>query len=809
MAYGTGYNQSDEAKQVNELRKSYPPRLQDAYRLAKSYYDRGNREDTFLSAYTWVLHDCLKRYFAEGTKFYKNADAFRITLSQIRKFPLKEGRDDLFFEQLRTKVSTVCWDLRKFNISALRTLAAEICMWQCGSALYSTEVARPLLVTLRGDAQVSRLVLDWLGLRNYTWSDVLACTIDPIKFTRMDDVAREAILWAVYDDLKASAGSDEGQGCNLQSFIKCLSIMRVVDPHTDEGNEAISYAVGKLSSLGWNFRKAKNIHGIESLLGEAVLWSQESAMHDSKILTMFYVGLKDSPRDVISLAQWYGLGNFGRDEFEPRRSGAETYNSLAQDLTKTYLDALLAKDASSNPVASSDQKSSAADEAITLLFDSRCKDWVWESYSLGNLLVDVGRCKEARDRLARIVSLKPNEPWSWASYGNAWKTDSPEYYERCLFKGLSVARDVRMSLGVHENAMDLFAEKGMYDYAKSEAQLIESCREENGWKPSPHVERLKEESWYAGATAAKDIDALYEKLSEGADDILADGLPVTEFYVEWKDEEKGLVGLVIPKGIDRRGTLSLNRIKMSGNIASLVDVGVCYRGHSDPDKKSIVGTIEECPDAEISSYFISSFAGEIDLIKDFAFVRSGIGSIWVSPSLVEKLEAKQCQRVFGTCRSVFNGKKNSWEWTIASIEIDTDAPISKTRKTMRGELEIVTPRSGRIFGFVNGSYVSEELIKGAGCKTYETYDEVEIEAEKSWDKKKGRWSWRATSLNVIDGPNDEIAGNNGCLDGNMPIDFEQINEKYANPVPEEWSDYAVEWEQGKRSEENDDESELQ
>lgn len=808
MVYGTRYEQSEEARRVTELRKSSPPRLQDAYRLAKSYYDRGNREDAFLSAYTWVLHDCLKRYFDEGTKFYKNADAFRVTVAQIRKFPLKKERDDLFIEQLQTKVRKAEWDLKKNDIPALRSLAEELCMWPRGSALYCTEVARPLLMGLREDARACQLILGWLGLRDCRWSDLLACKVDQSVFAQLDDDAREAILWAVYDDLKAAAGDDTGQGSDLQLFLRCMSIMRVVNPNTDEGNKVLSYAVSRLNSLGWNFRKSKNLRGIEALLNEAVLWGQGTAMHNSKTLTMLYAGLKESPRDIIALVQWYGLGNFGRAEYETRRSGGESYNSLAQELTKSYLDSLLSRDAFGEPVASSDQKNFAADEVIALLTDARCKDWVWESYSLGNLLVDIGRYQEARDKLARIVSLKPNEPWSWASYGNAWKADSPRNYERCLFKALSIAKDTSMSLGVHEKAMALLSEKGMYDYAKVEARIIESCREENGWKPSPRVERLKGEEWYASANTAEDASDLYLRLSEGADDILANGLPITEFYVEWKDEEKGIVGLAIPKGVDRSGTFSLNRVKMSGDIVSLVDVGVCYRGHSGPDKKSIVGTVEECPDAEITSYFLSSYAGEIDLIKDFAFVRSNLGSLWVSPAVVEKLDVKQCQRVFGACRRVFNGKTNSWEWAIASIEVDVHIPAPELRKTIRGVLEIVTTRFGKVFGFVDGCYVSEELIKGADCKTFKTYDEVEIEAEKNWDKKKERWGWRATSLKIIDESSAGRFEDDSFPEWDESKEYERIKEKYENKVPQEWLDYAVEWERGTHDDEDGGTSKL-
>ena len=95
MAYGSRrYEPSEEASRITDLRKG--GQLKDAYSLARSYYSQGNSEETFMQAYTWVLYDCLKRYYETNTKFYGDIRAYCSVLAQIRKFPTNPSRDEMF-----------------------------------------------------------------------------------------------------------------------------------------------------------------------------------------------------------------------------------------------------------------------------------------------------------------------------------------------------------------------------------------------------------------------------------------------------------------------------------------------------------------------------------------------------------------------------------------------------------------------------------------------------------------------------------------------------------------------------------------
>lgn len=736
------YQPSAEAARVTELRKS--GKLKEAYGYAKAEFMAGNCEETFMSAYTWVLHDCLKRYFDNSSRFNRDLQAFTSTLSQIRSFPINDERDGLFIENLVNKTRTVCWEvIKERNPEKMRLLASEITKWGKNRELYSADIARPLLVGLKGDQQGCAMMLHWLELPATTWDSFIKMSPEVIASqSSKNEVANVAVLWALYDDLKRCSSDEQGRGLSLEKFVQSLSLFRFFNLGSHEAREVLEYAVGKLVHIGWDCRKAKNLRGARFLLEEATRWTQDSMMHSSDVLLMFSKSLEDDSAGVIKLVEWFGLNRFSAQDFQEKKDGEKTYSSLAQSLTSQYLEALMACDRDSQPIASVEQKQLAVDAVAELLDSDRCKTWKWESYKFGLLLVETGHYEAARTRLANIVSSEVRQAWAWAAYGRAWRADSEEMYEQCLFKGLAVSNDIQTSLSVHEEALQAFARKGLYDYAKAEANLIESFRAEKEWKPSKVVEDAKSQDWFSSAEPRSDCDEIYERLSRNAEDILAEGLPWTEFYVEWEDREKGIVGIVIPKDYSKPGSLSINREVARGNLAEQLEVGKCYRGHCGSEKKSILGKVEECPNAEINSYFVSNYSGLIDLVKDFGFVRGKPSNVWVSPTLLADLGAKQYQEVTGECRSVYR-KDKGWVWEAHTINLGSESEPSSFEREFEGYLE----ETNRGFGFVDNCFVPASLVtKAGGC------GDVRVKARKSWDGKKNRWSWSAFEL--LDSPPD-------------------------------------------------------
>lgn len=807
MAYGDRkYQQSPQAKEIHSLRKE--GKLKEAYGCARSYYSGGLREESFMSAYTWVFYDCLKRYYDEKNSFYNDIRAYCSVLAQIRKFPLNSERDELFIEKLQSHVRGVGWKLREQRrIADIRILSMEICQWRQGSPLHNSDIARMLLVATKPSDADTVPVLQWLGFSGASW---LAIVSGQYQIQHCNDVTTNAFAWALYDDLKQFVGNDHGRRTDIMRFLQILSTMRSALLSSCARHEAVTYAVGQLVHIGWECRKHKDFSGVERLLAEATQWPRTSSMHFQEVLTMFSVALKERPAGIIDLVNWYGLDSLSSEDFIPRVYEGKQQASRAQELVKAYLDALLANDATGSPVATAEQKEHGCDTVSALLKDRRCADWIWEPYKLGKLLTTVGRIDEARVLLAPIVAMKQSEPWSWFAYGATWQAASPENYEKCLFMGLRCSNNPQFSKSLHEAAAMHFADNGQFGRAKAEALVLRKLATDNGWKESPIVATLESERWFSETEASVDNASLYDDLSEGAEDIVAQDLPWSEFYVDKAIPDTGHVHIV-SEAPSKEGYIRTTL--KNKKIASFVHNGSCYRGHFDVEHRSLLGEIELYPDAKIASQFISSYSGQIDLVKNFGFVNSRNLRVFVSPALLEGKGAKLFQQASGNCRKTFKVSKESpssghWAWEATSLELGEEANPSTYRKEGNGIFRFASSRylGRRSFGFVSGLsyedlYVSATLIEKHQLSDHQRIGYV---AEKSWDSKKSRWGWKVveiTSTGETSTHFDDDDDNWDHYEAEYEPDYAAINEKYEKIVASQeastdidaWDDVASEW----------------
>ncbi len=748
MAYGSrGYEPSEEASRITDLRKG--GQLKDAYSLAKSYFSQGNREETFMQAYTWVLYDCLKRYYETNTKFCGDIRAYCSVLAQIRKFPINPSRDEMFIENLEKHVLKVGWALRKNNkINDLQILCNEICLWHPRSPLYTEDIARMLIVGLKPHDQ-SSAVMRWLGIADASWSTIIS---GQSQVQVSSEIAGNALAWAFYDDLKSYAGDKQGNGINLRGFIYTLSAIRAIIPDVFNTHEVAPYAAGKFASLGWKLRERKSLDQIEEMLNEAVRWGRGAALHRQEVLTMFFVSLQERSADVLRLVEWYGLDALDRDAFQPREYEGKQMPSHAQDLVKAYLDALMSNDASGNPIATTETRNAGCEQVITLLDDPRCSDWVWEPYKLGKLLCEVGRYSEARERLAPIVAKSQAEPWAWRAYAKTWETEALDNFEKCLCMGLSLSNNDQFSRGLHEDAAELFARTGRFPEAKAEILLLDKQSEENGWRASEGAAILKQEDWFINTESADSNELLYSQLSQGAIELVAAELPWTQFYVDKVIAGQNLAHIVVDD--PSRDCYFRIAVKRE-DIASCVSNGLCYRGRFGSGHKSIIGAVEPFPEAAIAKQFTSAYSGQIDLVQNFGFVNSGQMRVWVSPALLDGKRAKQFQQASGSCRKTYKPPKSAlvkgtWEWEATTLKLGAEADEESYRLEGAGIFQFARSRyAAKDFGFVEDEntgdeyYVPAKLIELHHLTDYKTINFI---AEKSWDRKKNRWGWRVTEI---------------------------------------------------------------
>lgn len=303
-----------------------------------------------------------------------------------------------------------------------------------------------------------------------------------------------------------------------------------------------------------------------------------------------------------------------------------------------------------------------------------------------------------------------------------------------------------------------------YPEAKREALIVSDYRKGQGWPESSTVEAERYEEWF-DTEASSDNTELYQDLSAGSEAYVFPYAVKADFYVEWKDDDKGLMGIAsegneVPR--PQPGALAyrtkyayvpnwaqgIRRTVVKDREAMrALEVGACYSGVLSKDARTILGGIERAPSTEFEERFIVKFQGTFDFVrykdkqgndKSIAFVRdTQRGSIFVPPGLFRDSGLTTFDIVRGTARAIF--KDEQWTMETTSIEFFEKPNPKDIEKEISGEFE----STRQSFGFIGDCFVPKSLVFEEELRDF---DQVTVLARKIWDKKKCQWGWTATTV---------------------------------------------------------------
>lgn len=429
--------------------------------------------------------------------------------------------------------------------------------------------------------------------------------------------------WVIYDCMKRYQDPDSGYYQNMDAYVKCLSRARTL-PLGPEESMFFENAGANVRKTVWDLAKQENGSGapaLRQLLNELVMWPRNSMLFVPGIIRGLFKGLSADAISIVDLGNWYGLDNFADDEFSKREVDGRKVLSDAESITHSYLKALQSKDQRGNLVFDVQVLEHGIAMARELLSDRRCADWQWPPYSLGELLSEMGRTEEAMAFLAPVVVEKSKDPWAWGAFGRAARPISEEAFVECLFQGLRVNREVKGALSLHQEALEYFTRNGMPPQAKAEAQIIDTCRRENGWKLWEPASRVLSDTSRADACSGKELEQIYKELSGNAAEYLADYVPKTDFYLEWANAEEGAIGVVtLARDISRYGSertsnLVRKRVSYDGDF-ELLPIGQTCSAVFSRNKRCIVGSVGTNKSAGIRPYVIRSGIGVLDVYEN-------------------------------------------------------------------------------------------------------------------------------------------------------------------------------------------------
>lgn len=555
-----------------------------------------------------------------------------------------------------------------------------------------------------------------------------------------DKYITSEFTWVLYGCLKRYSDETSKYHGNADAYLKTL---KAIVKHRFEPaeNEMFYENLPKnIGSVAWDIVKRKDVRSLHSLF-ELVqeLSGFCSGARNAILLRAFLTGFEENARYMLDTISWYGLRSFTDKDCADETYQGEKHPGIAEKAINAYLDALVKKSFDESFIAAKQEQEEAAAQVMPFTKRPACAHWEWLTYKLGKLLYELGRMSEAREMFGAFLFEHQNVFYAWGAYADACLPDLPDMYRACLFKCLRLSSSPEYALTYHEKALEVFAKEGDYSAAKTEALVISNCRSERGWKSSQLVGRVEQEPWFAEAEARKDNGGLYEELSSNCDCVLAKRVPRVDFYLEWVDAKRGLLGITSIPSYATSMSLAQRAVVKDKRRASNLQPGELYNGSYSAKAHAIYGEVQLSSNHRLRGIFVQPFEGVFESVGSHGYVRANRDSIYIPDFIVERHNISPYAFVTGKRVAVYKKKDGTeighWKQEARIMAVTPPNP-GDFETQVEGAVRI-SPKGDGFVGanyFIPGSLVSECDLRSG--------DWVKASARKTWNKRRECWAWR-------------------------------------------------------------------
>lgn len=556
-------------------------------------------------------------------------------------------------------------------------------------------------------------------------------------------ITRE-LTWVLYGCLKRYSDETSKYRGNADAYLKTLKA--IVRHRFEPAENEMFYEnlIKNIGSVAWDIAKRKDTKSLRGLF-ELVRDLSDfcPGARNAILLRAFLTGFEENARYILDTVSWYDLRSFTDKDCADEMYQEEKYSGIAEKAVNAYLDALVKKNFDGSFIANRQEQEEAVAKAAPFAKRPACAHWEWLTYKLGKLFYEMGRMPEAREMLGAFLFTHQNLFYAWGAYSDACLPDQPGMYHTCLFKCLQLSSAPEYALGYHEKALEVFVEEGNYAAAKTEALLISGCRSERGWKNSQLVCKVEQTTWFAETEARKDNRGLYEELSRNCDSVLAERVPRVDFYLEWADPKRGLLGITaIPSYATSMSLAQRSVIKDKRRAVSLKP-GELYNGSYSAKARAIYGEVQLSSNQRLRSLFVQPFEGVFESVGSHGYVRANRSSIYIPDFLVARHDIPPYALVSGKQVAVYKkkGDEDAGQWKREARIVQVTPPDPNEYEALIEGAVRISPKGDGFVGdsfFIPGSIVSEcDLQRG---------DWVKANAHKIWNKKRESWAWRVYEI---------------------------------------------------------------
>jgi len=373
----------------------------------------------------------------------------------------------------------------------------------------------------------------------------------------------------------------------------------------------------------------------------------------------------------------------------------------------------------------------------------KISDNIWLYYYKAKLLLRVGSREAAETFLKPVVKQKRTEYWAWSLLAEVYSGSAEDKVLSCYCRALLCPAD-EFFLGKTRLALaELLIKQQCYGEAKVEIDLVTQSKLTQGQNLSESIQQYQQQSWYQQATPKENNRAFYIANKGLAEEVLFQDLPwlsanCGEDYT--KPDEPGLTRVKLYFKTTRLEEVSLK--DKTYRLTRRFKLGAPVQIKAEPSGERWQVYVVEKREGTFWDCF-PEYVAVIDHVnreKKLAhfLVNTRIEGIirladrhpWPQEYQVVKLRLKSRLKDGKTIYEVLH-----WQLT-------DSRPDEAIYRPFDGTLSV---QPGRSFGFVDDIFVDATLLLESGL-----LDAVQVRVRGnaliSYDKKKGKWGWKAIMI---------------------------------------------------------------